>query len=79
MLKTKNHWTDADEQAYQELTATRERIRGVQVQRLDEVIARLVWRSGDAASKRNAMIAHAGDLRDALAPFDGGIREGQLP
>jgi hypothetical protein len=70
-------WSPADEQRYQELHERRERVTRARFALL-ESLARTIL-SGHSgpimpSALAHAMIGNADGLRDALAPYDSGVR-----
>lgn len=79
---SQERWTDADEAALRNLTERKERVNRVHGERLLKVARQILNASGvmDAPDGRHArdlaeaLKRNAASARDALAPFDSGVR-----
>lgn len=73
LVKTKQSWTKADQAALDELTARKERVMLEQREPLIEVVNRMPAKSQALV---DWLIHNADAVRDALQPFDSGVRPG---
>lgn len=72
-------WTDADEKALRDLIVRRSQHSGNARKIMDDLIKRTwpflpITYEKKAVEMRNWLIHNASDFRDALAPFDSGVR-----
>lgn len=78
----KSRWTSKDEATLVELTERKQRIMAENLKPLEDVAIMVLMEAArqmtnqDTEAVVSAMAAHADALRDALAPFDSGVRPG---
>lgn len=72
----KSKWTAADEAALHELTERKQRIMSERRGEVHKVAELVYFHNMLIDELTDALIANADALRDALAPFDSGVRLG---
>lgn len=90
----KTQWTHEDEAAFLEMSERRERVVGERTARVDAIVSEITKYAGlgnvpacpgspdmrpSNEKLRAALIARADEVRDALAPFDSGVRATDEP
>ena len=76
-MNAQHKWTSADEQALQTLTKRKEEILSAHSELLTAALTNAGLKQGSMSSFQQVLIAlrdHADSIRDALQPFDSGMR-----
>jgi hypothetical protein len=77
-MNEKLKWSAADEQALAELLERKDQFIRSTKSAVAEAVDRFFYRSMGPGDLADALIEHADSVRDALAPYDSGVRPAKV-